>query len=86
VDRPAFYLELADVLAKTGGWGVSAILFYVIFRQQRKVDQLQDQLTTRLLDVTKEFVRVLTENNIVAKQQMEMLRGFTERIDRLIGK
>lgn len=72
--------RVADVLAKTGGWGLSAILMFVIVKQQAKVDALQKELRDALVDTTKKLVTVLTENNIISKQQVEALQKVLDKI------
>lgn len=73
--------KLVQLLETGGGWALAVIEGYIIWRLVKKNDELQTILREKLLEVTRELVEVLTENNIVAQQQADTMTRFLDKQD-----
>lgn len=66
--------DLAELLQTAGGWGLSSVLMYVIWKQQQKVDELHKELRDTMVDSVKTLSDALNTSTNVQERQVEELK------------
>ncbi len=63
--------ELASVLQMAGGWGLSAVLMYVVKRLYDVNQTLQRELRVSMVDNIREMSGVISDNTHAIEKQVE---------------
>lgn len=78
-------VSFAEILRTGGGYGIAAVLGFVIWWMQKKHDREQarnekkrDDMEARLYEMLSRQVQVTTESTNLMRQQSELLNKFIE--------
>lgn len=66
--------DLAELLQVGGGWGLSALLMFVVYRQSEQKDQLHKELRDTMVDSMKTLSDAVNSSTNATTRQVEELK------------
>lgn len=72
--------SILEILQAGGGWGLSAILMFALYKQSAQKDDLNKELRETLVTSMKELTEAMAQSDQTAQLMVDELREFRNRL------